>query len=71
MKYTLMVVAVIGLAACQDERETAQSQSGRNYRVECIEGVEYWVRANGYQGYMAPRISSETLTFVRCEGNQR
>jgi hypothetical protein len=67
MKYILIVTALVTLAACkEDERPTVESESGRTYRVECVGGVEYWVRANGHQGYMAVRIDPETMSFVRC-----
>jgi hypothetical protein len=67
MKYILITIAALTLAACkEDERPTVESESGRNYRVECVGGIEYWVRYSGNNGYMAVRVDSETLTFVRC-----
>jgi hypothetical protein len=60
-------IAVFSLGACKDEREAASSEFGRNSSVECLDGVEYWVRNSGYRGYMSPRIDPHTLTFVRCE----
>ena len=67
MKWFVIPVMLITLAACQDDRERVESENGNGYRVECIDGVEYWVRRgiNG-RSYMAPRIDPETLTFVRC-----
>jgi uncharacterized membrane protein len=69
MKYVFIMAAVLALAACKDERSAVESESGRNYYVECVGGVEYWFRVVGYQGFMAVRVDPETLTFVRCEGN--
>jgi translation initiation factor IF-1 len=67
MKYILIVAALITLAACkEDERTAVESDSGRNYRVECLDGVEYWVRYSGHNGYMAVRVDPETMSFVRC-----
>ena len=70
MKY-ILIASLIFLAACNDERPSSQSDSGRDYKVECIDGVEYWVRTAGYRGYMAVRVDPKTLTFVRCEGKQQ
>jgi hypothetical protein len=68
MKYILIAIAALTLAACNDERATVESDSGRNYRVECIDGIEYLVRSSlVYKGFMAVRVDPETLTFVRCE----
>jgi hypothetical protein len=78
MKYILIATAILALAACKDERPNSESESGRsdvasdsgrNYKVECIDGVEYWLRSTAKQGYMAPRIDPKTMTFVSCEGN--
>jgi hypothetical protein len=66
MKYILIVAALVTLTACIDERPSVESESGRNYRVECVGGVEYWVRTNGHQGYMAVKVDPSTLSFVRC-----
>ena len=66
MKWILIPVMLITLAACQDEREQTQAEQGNKYRVECIDGVEYWTRWTGYKGYMAARVDPETLEFVRC-----
>ena len=66
MKWLAIPLMIIPLAACQDDREKAVSDLKYNYLVECIDGVEYWIRLSGY---MAPRVDPETLTFVRCEGN--
>ena len=68
MKWILIPVMLITLAACNDDRERVESEDGAGYRVECIDGVEYWLRWSGYKGYMAPRIDPETLEFVRCSG---
>ncbi len=71
MKYVLMAAIVLTLAACkEDEHPSIESVSGNTYRVECIDGVQYWFRHIGYKGYMAVRVDPETLSFVRCKGNQ-
>jgi hypothetical protein len=68
MKYVLIMTAILALAACKDERPTTESESGLNYKAECIDGVEYWVRSTGHRGYMSVRVDPKTLSFVRCEG---
>lgn len=69
MKYALMAAIALTLAACNDEQPQSQSESGRTYAVECIDGVEYWTH-HWRAGYLAVRVDPKTLTFVRCEGNQ-
>lgn len=56
-----ITVAALALTACNDNREQKQSDSGRGYKVECIDGVEYW-----YSRAMAPRINPKTMSFVEC-----
>lgn len=58
-----ITVAALALTACNDTREQKQSGSGREYKVECIDGVEYWVSQGGNT---APRINQKTLSFVEC-----
>jgi hypothetical protein len=67
MKYAIAFMILLTLTACKDERPLVESNSGRDYRVECVGGVEYWARERGNKGYMAVRVDPETLTFVRCE----
>ena len=67
MKMILTItVAALALTACNDTREQKQSDSGRGYKVECIDGVEYWVRTVSTGGVMAPRINPKTMSFVGC-----
>ncbi len=68
MKYVMIVIAALTLVACKDERPAVESDGARNYRVECVGGVEYWVQFNNIQsaGYMAVRVDPETMSFVRC-----
>jgi hypothetical protein len=71
MKYTIAILAVLALTACvEDERPVVKSDSDRNYRVECVDGIEYWVRHSGHQGYMAVRVDPDTMSFVRCNTDQ-
>jgi hypothetical protein len=70
MKYAIIFTAMLALTACKEDTPPIfGSESGRNYRVECIDGVEYWLRARGRLGFMALRVDPETMTFVRCESN--
>lgn len=62
----LVLVAALALTACNDTREQKQSDSGREYKVECIDGVEYWYRTVSTGGVMAPRINPKTMSFVGC-----
>ena len=67
-KIAITAMVMFSLAACQeDNRERNTSESGRGYIVECIDGVEYWVRALDYRGGMAVRINPETLSPVTCK----
>jgi hypothetical protein len=67
MKYALILIAAITLSACvEDERPVVKSGSDRSFRAECVDGIEYWVRHSGHQGYMAVRVDPKTLTFVKC-----
>jgi hypothetical protein len=66
MKYLLVATALVTLAACKEE-STVDSNTVRQYTVECIDGVEYWRRTARHSGYMAVRVDPETMTFVRCE----
>jgi TRAP-type mannitol/chloroaromatic compound transport system permease small subunit len=34
--------------------------------TQCINGVVYYVKTKGYQGFMAVAIDSETLMPMRC-----
>lgn len=67
MKWFILPLMLITLVACQDDRERVESANGGKYKVECIDGVEYWLRITaGGHGYMSPRIDPETLDFVLC-----
>jgi hypothetical protein len=72
MKYVIMLASFAILSGCKpDTRQETVSESGQTYKVECIEGVEYWKQGRGSSAsYMSPRINTETLTFVRCGENQ-
>jgi hypothetical protein len=65
----LAMTAILILGACQqeEEREIVPSNTGRDYFVECIDGIEYWKR---FSGHMAVRVDSQTLSFVRCDAPQ-
>jgi hypothetical protein len=71
MKYGFLIVVLVFVAGCVSEAEqstpsTSSRYVGETYELECIDGVEYWFRAVGNKGYLAPRIDPETLTYVRC-----
>lgn len=61
-----LAVLLFALTACKSDRETIRSETDRAYHVECIDGIEYWVRTYGYRGVMAVRVDPETMTYVRC-----
>jgi hypothetical protein len=66
MKY-LAIVSLIFLAGCYTET-TGNEVNG--FDVACMNGVQYYFNsAGGYGKSLAPVIDSETLTYVRCEGN--
>lgn len=66
MKYAIALMALVALSACNDERPSREGTSGREYRVECIGGIEYWQRSAGHSAMLAVRVDPETMTFVRC-----
>jgi hypothetical protein len=61
MKYVLMT-AVLALAACTEK----EADRTTDMTSICIDGVSYWLEGAGGSQMMAPRISPDTLTFVRC-----
>ncbi len=63
-KFIIAVPLIVLLTGCKGDTE---SNGGRDYKVDCIDGVEYLIRRWGSVGYMAPRIDSETLNFIRCD----
>jgi hypothetical protein len=71
MKYTIAILSMLALTACvEDERPVVKSDSDRSYRVECVDGIEYWVRHTRHKGYMAVRVDPDTMSFVRCNTDQ-
>jgi hypothetical protein len=66
MKYLLIAFAAFGLTACYYDTPVTQAESGRQYSVECIDGVEYWHRSGSSRSVLAVRVNPETMTFVRC-----
>lgn len=66
MKYVIGLIAVLVLIGC-DQRPQVVSNSGQGYRVECIDGIEYWFREQSKRAYMAVRVDPNTLSFVRCD----
>lgn len=66
MKY-LAIFSLVFLAACYEDTSSIQSENGRTFHVECIDGVEYWHRNANSRSSMSPRIDPNTLTFVRCQ----
>ena len=62
-KFIIVVPLIMLLTGCKGDTE---SNNGRDYKVDCIDGVEYLIRRFGAVGYMSPRIDSETLNFIRC-----
>lgn len=69
MKYVLLAVTIVTLAACKDEQtvaKTISSDTEGDYRIECIGGIEYYTLALWREGYMAVRVDPETMTFVKC-----
>jgi hypothetical protein len=38
-----------------------------DFSIQGLQGVQYYVRAAGYKGYMAVVIDSETLQPKRCQ----
>jgi hypothetical protein len=65
MKY-LVIASLVLLAACKTET-TGNEVNG--FEVACMNGVEYYFDKGAYGKSLAPVIDSETLTYVRCEGN--
>ena len=57
-------VAVVVIAV--DRRDSNAMIDKAHVNTSCIDGVEYYTRSSGYQGYIAPRVDPDTLTFVNC-----
>ena len=62
-KFVVLIVAALTLAGCVEEGDNVTE----NYVSVCIDNVQYWQRINGNQGFLAPRIDTETLNYVRCQ----
>jgi hypothetical protein len=60
----VLVLMVIVFAMNADSNAVVEVA---DFNVSCIDGVEYWYGQSGYKGYIAPRIDSQTLNFVRCD----
>ena len=58
-----MLAALTILPACDSPKKVGSSNV---FNIVCLGGIEYW---KAKRGYMAVRISSETMTYVKCEGN--
>lgn len=65
MKYLIIFVSLFALSACGLEEGSDVTNS---FTAVCIDDVQYWIAGIGSAQMMAPRVDSETLTFVRCEG---
>jgi hypothetical protein len=59
-----VVVLILGLLFWIDKAATVETS---DFKVSCIDGVEYWYGQSGYKGYMSPRIDRATLDFVVCK----
>jgi len=60
----VLVGLIIGAVALADKAATVETS---DFKVSCIDGVEYWYGQSGYKGYMSPRIDRATLDFVVCK----
>jgi len=66
MKY-LLIASTLVLSACKTE--TAENEVN-GFAIACMNGVEYYFDDARHHGKsLAPVIDTETLTYVRCEGN--
>lgn len=66
MKYALLAIAALTLAACVEEGSDLTNK--HNTITVCLDGVEYWmINPEARSQTMAPRIDPETLSFVRCK----
>lgn len=62
-----MIAITVGLFALIFYLDDEAVVNVTDFNVSCIDGVEYWYGQSGYKGYIAPRIDSSTLNFVRCD----
>jgi hypothetical protein len=68
MGYIFTMIAItVGLFALIFYLDDEAVVNVTDFNVSCIDGVEYWYGQSGYKGYIAPRIDSSTLNFVRCD----
>ena len=69
-KNIFMVATLLILVGCSREHfgVTPQdtSMNEQHFSAQCLNGVEYYIRTQGYKGYMAVKINKETLQPSRC-----
>jgi hypothetical protein len=70
-KLALGLFFLVLLTGCSKENIGANPDSltltSRDFSIQCLQGVQYYVRVFGYKGYMAVVIDSETLQPKRCQ----
>lgn len=68
MKILLVVLAVFVLAGCKIDNRVDRSDnwSERDFETVCLDGVEYYMRADNKRGYLAVRIDRETRMPSLC-----
>lgn len=67
MKYLVIGIVALGLAACNKADDRGTVGSGEKAYIErCIDGVIYLVRSEGYGGYMSVKFNPDS-TVVTCE----
>ncbi len=67
----LLVAVVVLLAGCKDSPNLWSQEdyfsAEHHFQPICLDGVEYWVRANGNKAYLAVRIDPRTLQPRPCK----
>jgi hypothetical protein len=64
------ILMLLLLTACSRENLGISAKSGSlseaDFEVQCLNGVQYYVRTVAYKGYMAVKINKDTLKPETC-----
>lgn len=67
---TLFILVCFILSGCTSEELYGYKLKNINDYKVCIDGIEYIMYADGYQGYMAPHLTADKLNnpkVIKCE----
>lgn len=67
--YALVGVLFFVLMGCAERR--AGKLKAPDFEVVCLDGTEYWIRIQGYKGFMAAKIDRKTRLPQACVDNKK